>query len=227
MKELKEKIWPMTPNQSFVAASLFVAAMFLLLFLTAIGEELLSWINANAGLASWVQAIGSIAAIIGALYISRYESKLIQRQRIDEQKSKASAYAFLFEKIKDFFDKAKSSLASYGDAQWYFQGWESPSDRFDKEEMNYLLKILEQVDFDIFNDRMACKALIELKMAARELSESIIYRSGLDDADLRQWYSGDEFSMQEFEYQQHMDGLFSTVERSCETLQSWSNNSYN
>jgi len=53
----------MTRNQSFFAAAVFVIVLFLIFLFTAVGEDLLCWIEDHSGLASWVQAFGALALI--------------------------------------------------------------------------------------------------------------------------------------------------------------------
>ncbi|WP_303230465.1 hypothetical protein [Comamonas kerstersii] len=81
MKKHKVNISSMTSNQSFLAATLFVAALFLIILITAIGDKLLCWINENSGLASWVQAIGSVAAIGGIWWQTKENYKNNQKDR--------------------------------------------------------------------------------------------------------------------------------------------------
>lgn len=95
MKKIKDKIWPMTSNQSFVAASLFVVVLFFLLFFTAIGEQLLCWINKNSGLATWVQAVGALA-IVWATYQLHYETKKKLDIEVEERRNIEIAKAKFF-----------------------------------------------------------------------------------------------------------------------------------
>lgn len=68
MQKIKFRIFHMTENKSFIAAAVFVTLLFFIFLFTAIGDEILCWINNNDGLASWVQAIGAISAIVFAGY---------------------------------------------------------------------------------------------------------------------------------------------------------------
>lgn len=105
MKLLKTKIWPMTQNQSFIAAALFVVVLFISLLLSAVGDDLLCWINKNSGLAAWVQAIGALA-IVWATYQLHYETKrkldleVKDRKHIERTKAK-----FFLVEMSDYFLK--------------------------------------------------------------------------------------------------------------------------
>lgn len=77
----KSKYRPMTRSQSVIASALFLVVLFFLLLLTAVGKELLCWVNENDGLASWTQAIGSIFAILGGAYYVRYQFNLQERSK--------------------------------------------------------------------------------------------------------------------------------------------------
>lgn len=82
----KSKYWPMTRSQSFIASALFLVVLFFLLLLTAVGKELLCWVNANAGLAAWIQAFGSIFAIVGAFLVVFCSHKLNEKANRDRIK---------------------------------------------------------------------------------------------------------------------------------------------
>lgn len=105
MKSLKTKIWPMTPNQSFIAAALFVVVLFISLFLSVVGDDLLCWINKNSGLAAWVQAVGALAIVL-ATYQLHYETKSKLDLEVKNRKhiEKTKAQFFLVE-IGDLFLK--------------------------------------------------------------------------------------------------------------------------
>jgi hypothetical protein len=59
-------------------------------------KDLLSWIEDHHGLASWVEAIGVIGAIVGAASIARWQDRKIRRREHDQQTKKAKAVAACF-----------------------------------------------------------------------------------------------------------------------------------
>lgn len=73
------KIWPMTRDQSFVAAAVFVSFFVLWFLWAAAGDRFICWIGGKDNLSGWVQAIGSIAAILVTAYIARKDS--VERDR--------------------------------------------------------------------------------------------------------------------------------------------------
>ena len=66
MSEKKNKSWPMTRDQSFIAAAVFVSFFVLWFLWAAVGNKFICWIGGKSNLSGWVQAFGSIVAIIGA-----------------------------------------------------------------------------------------------------------------------------------------------------------------
>ena len=59
-------------------------------------KDLLSWIELHHGLASWVEAIGVIGAIVGAAWIARWQDRKIRRREHNQQVKKAKAVAACF-----------------------------------------------------------------------------------------------------------------------------------
>lgn len=209
----------MTSTQAAICASIFIGFFVLWFLWAAVGDKLICWIGGKNNLSGWVQAFGSILAIVAAIFISNNESRANKKQKEKEKLDRISAYSYVFKKVQDFFKFAEDSLNSYGNASFYFKDWEHPKDRFNEDEMLYLIGLLEKIDFDIFNDVLAGKYLMELKLSARELSDVIIHRSKLKDDELRAVYDYENYTMSDAEYSDHIDGLFKMVEISCEYLQ--------
>jgi hypothetical protein len=59
-------------------------------------KDLLSWIEDHEGLASWVEALGVILAIVGSVYIARWQDRKIRYREHDQQTKKAKAVAACF-----------------------------------------------------------------------------------------------------------------------------------
>jgi hypothetical protein len=59
-------------------------------------KDLLSWIEDHHGLASWVEAMGVILAIVGSVWIATWQDRKIRRREHDEQMKKAKAVAACF-----------------------------------------------------------------------------------------------------------------------------------
>jgi hypothetical protein len=59
-------------------------------------KDLLSWIEDHHGLASWVEALGVILAILGSVYIARWQDRKIRHREHDQQTKKAKAVAACF-----------------------------------------------------------------------------------------------------------------------------------
>jgi hypothetical protein len=57
---------------------------------------MLSWMEHHHGLASWVEALGVILAIVGSVYIARYQDRKIRHREHDQQTKKAKAVAACF-----------------------------------------------------------------------------------------------------------------------------------
>lgn len=55
-------------DRSFFAASLLLSLTILIFLFSFVGEDLLCWIERHSGLASWVQAVGSISVILVMFY---------------------------------------------------------------------------------------------------------------------------------------------------------------
>jgi hypothetical protein len=46
--------------------------------------ELLNWVNHNQGVAAWVQAIGSIVAIVAGILIVQWQNRSARKTALDE-----------------------------------------------------------------------------------------------------------------------------------------------
>lgn len=83
----------MTPQQSFIAAAIFLSSLVAVLLLAAVGEKLLNWISTYSGLAAWLQAIGALAIVYATYELHnstrrelRHEAN--ERKRIEKIKTK-------------------------------------------------------------------------------------------------------------------------------------------
>lgn len=77
----KIKSWPMTREQSSIAAAVFVSFFVLWFLWAAVGSLVICWIEDHPGMASWVQAIGSIAAF--SIAVTVYIDSIKKRKRDD------------------------------------------------------------------------------------------------------------------------------------------------
>ncbi|WP_155766714.1 hypothetical protein [Pseudomonas putida] len=50
-------------------------------------ESILNWIESHPGLASWVQAVGSIAAIVAAIWIASRDSRMRRKAEAESRKN--------------------------------------------------------------------------------------------------------------------------------------------
>lgn len=98
MSEKKSRSWPMTREQSFIAAAVFVSFFVLWFLWAAVGQSALCWIESHPGTASWVQAIGGLLAII---FAGRFVGRQIkhaefQQRRLQLESDEASVWACLY-----------------------------------------------------------------------------------------------------------------------------------
>lgn len=177
--------------------------------------DLHEWLpDDSSSLASWVQAFGSIAAIFGAFLISRQQFALSEVARVGEIKERALAYSSLIDRIDLFFGNAHQAMTSYGNASFYFMAWEHPRDRFNKEELNFLIKMLDGVGINDYRGKKSIQSLIDLKLAVIEASDIILYRSTLDDNKLHELYFEDPNP----DYEDHFENMFKLISKSCIVL---------
>ncbi|MGY2162190.1 hypothetical protein HX799_07420 [Pseudomonas tolaasii] len=72
-------------------------------------ESISFWIEHHPGLASWVQAVGSIAAILFAVFVAGRDSRLRRRS---EAEAKTQALARAYTSVDDAFRRAASAFAT-------------------------------------------------------------------------------------------------------------------
>lgn len=85
MEEKKKTVQfiPMTGTQAAIGGGVLIGFFVLWFLWAAVGEAVMCWIEAHPGMASWVQAIGSIAAIVATALGTRWQilkSKYIQEE---------------------------------------------------------------------------------------------------------------------------------------------------
>lgn len=97
----------------------------------------LSWLGGPVGLAGWVQAVGSIAAVLGALWIA-LNANAIQRQRDAEARSAVTMAAYMMiYGVQNTASKSVQSLREAVTAEfWKLEGGTFMQDLYD--QMNRL-----------------------------------------------------------------------------------------
>lgn len=73
MRDKRSASKPTKSDCAFFGAALLVFFIVIIISWPFLGARVLSWIVANDKLATWVQAVGSIGAIIGSAYLVRYQ----------------------------------------------------------------------------------------------------------------------------------------------------------
>lgn len=97
----------------------------------------LSWLGGPLGLASWVQAVGSVAAVVGALWIA-LNANAVQRRRDAEARTAVVTSAFMMiHNVRNIATKSRESLQEEATtAFWKFEGGGFIDDLYD--QMNRL-----------------------------------------------------------------------------------------
>lgn len=86
MSEKKIHPLPMTREQSFIAAAVFFGFFVLWFLWGAVGESVICWIEKHPGMASWVQALGSLGAIFAIWWQVKTGIRFsINKERLDEK----------------------------------------------------------------------------------------------------------------------------------------------
>lgn len=73
MSEKKNRSWPMTSEQSFIAAAVFLSFFVLWFLWAAVGDKFICWIGGKSNLSGWVQAVGSVLAIVATALGTRWQ----------------------------------------------------------------------------------------------------------------------------------------------------------
>jgi len=214
MSEKKNNSWPMTRQQSFIAAAVFVGFFVLWFLWAAVGPSVICWIEDHPGIASWVQAVGSISAIWFAFYVARYQAILSEKKALIARKKRIRAYAVVIEKIKKCFGELNNVFNSYNAADWFFHSWENPLDRFNEEEFDFLINQLLSIDIEIYDDAREVEALLELKIAVVDIKPRVKYLASLSQQKLEELYS-QEPNHDHDDYDRY---IFAKINDSCKVL---------
>lgn len=84
MSEKKNRSWPMTREQSFIAAAVFVSFFVLWFLWAAVGDKFICWIGGKSNLSGWVQAIGSLMIVGVTVFLWSKDRLLMQRKELQE-----------------------------------------------------------------------------------------------------------------------------------------------
>lgn len=78
----KHESWLMVRDPLWIAISLLFLCLILTALFTPVGGGFILWIEKHPGLASWIQAVFSIFAIVFAFVVADYQNKLAIRNKI-------------------------------------------------------------------------------------------------------------------------------------------------
>lgn len=205
---------PMTSTQAAIGGGVLIGCFALWFLWAAVGESILCWIESHSGMASWVQAVGAITAIGIAFFVARYQSKLAEKKSLAERRNRAKAYSVAINKVKEYFQKIKLVLNNYDEADWFFHSWESPKDRFNKEEFDFLVNIVFNMDVSLYDQTDTAKALIELKLSIIEMKKTVDYLASLDNNELKRLYEQEP----NIDYDAYEESILNKLDESCDVL---------
>lgn len=99
-KEKTAQFIPMTRTQAAIGGSTLISFFVVWFLWAAVGEYLLFFVENNPGMASWIQAIGSIAAIFGSAWITR---NYFIKAEIGKEMRAARQLILVYREIRLFF----------------------------------------------------------------------------------------------------------------------------
>ncbi|QRI88692.1 hypothetical protein JQN63_20390 [Delftia lacustris] len=79
-----KKIIPISDTQAAIGAGALMAFFVVWALIAGMGDTFVNWIGGKDNISGWVQAFGSIAAIVGTFSVAKYQ---IDRQKHDEKKT--------------------------------------------------------------------------------------------------------------------------------------------
>jgi len=102
---------PMTRTQAAIGGGALISFFALWFLWAAVGQSVISWIESHPGIASWVQAIGSILAIIVAICIPYSQHQIsLKNKFLNEIKISKIKWIFIKNDVQSYLDPIKSIL---------------------------------------------------------------------------------------------------------------------
>ncbi|MEQ6435441.1 hypothetical protein V8Z74_10415 [Comamonas sp. w2-DMI] len=105
---------PMTSTQAAIGGGVLIGFFALWFLWAAVGDEFIDWIGGKNNLSGWVQAIGSILAILGAALFPLIHHKIMDGKDQDRKKREARLYLIrIYPILKDFEDDVRTCAYRY------------------------------------------------------------------------------------------------------------------
>lgn len=141
------------------------------------GIALLGWKEMGAeAWAAWVQAIGSIGAICGAIWISREDARRTEKKNLDEQHSLAKGVLIVANRAKYLLRRIESGEFAQEIGRVSAQkDWRNTYIAFVKREAEEIQSILEEIQIGQLAGAGLIDAVLSTRLAMRDLIQSAPY----------------------------------------------------
>jgi hypothetical protein len=147
--------------------------------------DMLCWINANQPLAGWVQAVGSIAAVIGTWWATTYQirkARLIQDAlRVEQAKASMQRELDINKVCQELARDLEKLCEQHGNAM-AFGNWQKLRDHVKAEELAGILSIIETYTSHYVPVRLAFK-MIQLLRLGRAIAKQFDRHAEMDEID--------------------------------------------
>lgn len=182
MSEKKNSLWPMTSEQTFIAAAVFVSFFVLWFLWAAVGDKFICWIGGKSNLSGWVQAVGSVLAIVATALGTRWQilkSKDIQdyNEKINNIHMSDTCLEMcnaIFSIINDKDNFLKKSMSTMSDGVFIYNDNFRSLERVSDLQETIRLLIMKNLPVELL------KALFQLQKIIAKYKEELLVETKID-----------------------------------------------
>lgn len=142
------------------------------------------WPTSSQDLAAWVQAVGSVVAILASAWIASAQLRHSRQLERDKYLNRLRSYEGLIAAAADLVAGVLPNCYSYGSVEYFL------AEEYDDRERVVLLDALSEIRFEWLESSEASLALLELRKTLRDLDRLLESLRSLDQSSW-EWYCMD------------------------------------